>query len=70
MEPTLICPKCGKSTLAPEFPDEYEVWLKCTLCGFFLGMSHDEWHRMKNSPNLNEKIRKMAEREEKQKKSG
>jgi hypothetical protein len=25
-----------------------------------MGMSNDEWHHMQNSPNINEKIRKMA----------
>jgi hypothetical protein len=25
-----------------------------------MGMSKDEWHSMENSPNLNEKIKKMA----------
>lgn len=56
----LACPRCGKSTLHAEFPDQYEAWTKCSECGFFMGMSHDEWHRMENSPNINEKIKKMA----------
>lgn len=56
----LICPKCGKPTLHAEFPDRYEAWTKCPACGFFMGMSGDEWHHMENSPNLNEKIKKMA----------
>jgi hypothetical protein len=25
-----------------------------------MGMSNDDWHRMKNSPNINEKLKKMA----------
>ncbi|HUU76019.1 MAG TPA: hypothetical protein VMW63_08015 [Methanoregulaceae archaeon] len=62
MDKTFTCPGCGKPTLHAEFPDQYEVWLKCPSCAFFLGMSHDEWHRMQNSPNINEKIRKMAEK--------
>lgn len=53
---------CGKSTLNVEFPDQYEVWLKCSSCDFFMGMSNDEWHHMKNSPNINEKIYKMAKK--------
>ncbi|MFA4876899.1 MAG: hypothetical protein WC586_05760 [Methanoregula sp.] len=60
----LTCPKCKKSTLAAEFPDQYEVWLKCSACNFFLGMSHDDWHRVQNSPNINEKILKMAKANE------
>ena len=58
----LICPQCGKSTLRAEFPDHYEAWIKCSSCGFFMGMSNDEWHSMQNSPNLNEKIIKMAKK--------
>lgn len=57
---TCTCPQCGKATLHPEFPDQYETWLKCSSCGFFMGMSHDDWHRMENSPNISEKIKKMA----------
>ncbi|MGA2162127.1 MAG: hypothetical protein ABSG28_08035 [Methanoregula sp.] len=56
----LTCPQCGKSTIHAEFPDHYEAWIKCSSCGFFMGMSKDEWHSMENSPNLNEKIKKMA----------
>jgi predicted RNA-binding Zn-ribbon protein involved in translation (DUF1610 family) len=55
----LTCPQCGKSTLRVEFPDKYEAWVKCP-CGFFMGMSNSDWHKMENSPNLNEKIKKMA----------
>jgi len=56
----LICPRCGKSTLHAEFPDHYEAWTKCSECGFFMGMSNEKWHRMENSPNISEKIKKMA----------
>ena len=56
----LICPQCGKPTLHAEFPDHYEAWTKCSECGFFMGMSNEEWHRMENSPNLIRKIKKMA----------
>jgi ribosomal protein S27AE len=56
----LTCPRCGKPTLHAEFPDHYECWIKCSSCGFFMGMSNEEWHRMENSPNLNGKIKKMA----------
>jgi uncharacterized Zn finger protein len=66
MEKSLICPKCGKSTLNAEFPDQYEVWVKCSSCGFFMGMSHDEWHHMENSPHIDEKVRKMAEKKERE----
>lgn len=59
----LTCPQCGKSTLRAEFPDQYEAWIKCP-CGFFMGMSDDDWHHMKNSPNINEKIKKMAIKKE------
>jgi len=55
----LTCPQCGKSTLRVEFPDKYEAWVKCP-CGFFMGMSNSDWHKMENSPNLNVKIKKMA----------
>jgi hypothetical protein len=27
-------------------------------------MSNDDWHRMENSPNINEKIKKMAKKKE------
>lgn len=60
----LTCPQCGKSTLHAEFPDHYEAWIKCSSCGFFMGMSGAEWHNMENSPNLNEKIKKMAQKRE------
>jgi predicted RNA-binding Zn-ribbon protein involved in translation (DUF1610 family) len=60
----LICPQCGKSTLRAEFPDQYEAWLKCSSCNFFMGMSNGDWHRMENSPNINEKIAKMAKKKE------
>jgi hypothetical protein len=56
----LKCPQCGESTLHAEFPDQFEAWVKCSSCDFFMGMSNDDWHRMKNSPNINEKIKKMA----------
>ncbi len=62
MEKTYTCPKCGKPELNAEFPDKYEIWLKCSSCGFFMGMSNEEWHRMQNSKNINEKIKKMAEK--------
>ncbi|WAI00226.1 hypothetical protein [Methanogenium organophilum] len=55
------CPKCGKDELHAEEPDEYEIWLKCRSCDFFMGMSKDDWHRMENSPNVNHKIKKHAE---------
>jgi predicted RNA-binding Zn-ribbon protein involved in translation (DUF1610 family) len=60
----LTCPQCGKSTLRVEFPDQYEAWTKCSSCGFFMGMSNADWHRMKNSPHVAEKIRKMAKKKE------
>lgn len=56
----LVCPQCGKSTLRAEFPDHYEAWTRCSACDFFMGMSNEEWHRMENSPNISEKIKKMA----------
>ncbi|HIH03056.1 MAG TPA: hypothetical protein HA263_04110 [Methanoregulaceae archaeon] len=56
----LVCPRCGKPALHAEFPDQYEAWTKCSECGFFMGMSYEEWHRMENSPNISEKIKKMA----------
>jgi hypothetical protein len=60
----LICPQCGKPTLRAEFPDHYEAWTKCSDCGFFMGMSNEEWHKMESSHNLSEKIRKMALKKE------
>ena len=60
----LRCPDCGKSTLRAEFPDQYEAWTKCSSCGFFMGMSNDDWHRMENSHNINEKIKRMAIKQE------
>jgi predicted RNA-binding Zn-ribbon protein involved in translation (DUF1610 family) len=60
----LICPRCGKPALRAEFPDHYEAWTKCPECGFFMGMSNEEWHRMESSSNINDKIKKMAIRRE------
>jgi predicted RNA-binding Zn-ribbon protein involved in translation (DUF1610 family) len=60
----LTCPQCGKSTLRVEFPDQYEAWTKCSSCNFFMGMSQADWHRMKNSPNISEKIKKMAKKKD------
>ena len=60
----LTCPECGKPTLRVEFPDHYEAWTKCSSCNFFMGMSNEEWHRMESSPNLNDKIKKMALKKE------
>ncbi len=57
----LSCPRCGNATIHAEFPDHYEAWIKCSSCGLFMGMSNEEWHRMENSPNLNAKIKKMAQ---------
>jgi hypothetical protein len=62
LQERLQCPKCGKLTLYAEFPDQYEAWVKCSSCGFFMEMSNEGWHRMENSPNINEKIKKMAEK--------
>jgi len=59
-EVVYICPKCGKHDLQAEQPDEYEVWLKCPSCDFFMGMSRDDWHRIEKSPNVNHKIKKLA----------
>lgn len=64
LQEKLTCPKCGKSTLHAEFPDHYEAWIKCSSCGFFMGMNNADWHRMENSPNLNQKIKKMAEKKD------
>jgi ribosomal protein S27AE len=60
----LICPQCGKLTLHAEFPDHYEAWVKCSECGFFMGMNNRLWHNMENSPNINQKIKKMAIKKE------
>ncbi|ADN37376.1 hypothetical protein Mpet_2633 [Methanolacinia petrolearia DSM 11571] len=62
-EQEIECPKCKNKSVYIEHPDEYEVWLKCKECDFFLGMSADEWHRIHNSPNLDSKIKKMYEKE-------
>jgi len=56
----LTCPRCGETTVHAEFPDQFEAWIRCSSCGFFMGMSNNDWHRMENSPNINEKIKKMA----------
>lgn len=60
LQKELVCPQCGKPTLRVEFPDQYEAWMKCSSCSFFMGMGEADWHRMENSPNINEKIRKTA----------
>jgi len=57
-ENAIECPKCGKKSLHAEYPDEYEVWLKCSECDYFRGMSKDDWHKLKNSPNLEKKLQK------------
>jgi ribosomal protein S27AE len=62
LQQKLSCPACGNSTIHAEFPDQYECWIKCSDCRFFMGMSYADWHSMENSPNLNEKIKKMANR--------
>ncbi len=62
LQQKLTCPECGKATIHAEFPDHYEAWIKCSSCHFFMGMSGAEWHSMENSPNLNDKIRKMSEK--------
>ncbi|MBP2134281.1 ssDNA-binding Zn-finger/Zn-ribbon topoisomerase 1 [Methanomicrobium sp. W14] len=64
------CPKCGKKALYAEYPDEYEVWLKCRECDYFRGMSKAEWHKLKNSPNLEKKLLKNYLEETKEEKSG
>ena len=56
------CPRCGEPTLHAEFPDQFEARVKCSSCDLFTGMSNKEWHRMENSPNINEKIKKLAEK--------
>ena len=62
-EKAIECPKCGAKTVVVEQPDEYEIWLKCSKCDYFQGLSSDDWHRIHNSPNLDEKIKKMYEKE-------
>ncbi len=57
----ITCPKCGELTIRVEFPDQYEAWIKCSACNFFMGMSKAEWHLIENSSNINEKIKKMAQ---------
>ncbi len=54
----LTCSRCGKLTLHAEIPDKYEAWIKCSSCNFFMGMSNDDWHRMKNRHNINVEIKK------------
>jgi predicted RNA-binding Zn-ribbon protein involved in translation (DUF1610 family) len=56
----LICPQCGHPTIHAEFPDQYEAWIKCSECGFFMGLSYEDWRHMENSHNINEKIKKLA----------
>ena len=56
----LICPQCGHLTVHVEFTDQYEAWIKCSTCNFFMGLSYADWHLMENSHNINEKIKKMA----------
>ncbi|MBT8508515.1 hypothetical protein AZH53_08860 [Methanomicrobiaceae archaeon CYW5] len=60
-EVVYVCPKCGNHELLAEHPDEYEVWLRCQSCDFFMGMSRDDWHHIETSPNANERIRKLAD---------
>jgi len=56
----LSCFSRGKSIFQVEFPDHYETWIKCSSCGFFMGMSNEAWHRMENSPNIITSIKKMV----------
>ena len=64
MTTTSTFPDSGKPMLTAKFADKFKVWLKCSSCGFFMGMSDDDWHHMVNSPNINQKIRKMAGKKE------
>lgn len=64
LQKKLKCPQCGKSTLHAESPDQCEAWIKCSSCSFFMGMSDEEWHRMENSANINERIKRMALKKE------
>jgi|GEM_PF-1348267 len=63
MNDPIICPKCGKKSVTIQNPDQYEYWLTCSDCDYFQGMSHDDWHRIHNSPHLEDKLRKMYEKE-------
>jgi len=64
MTTTSTFPESGKPMPTAKFADIFKVWLKCSSCGFFMGMSDDDWHHMVNSPNINQKIRKMAGKKE------
>ena len=58
------CPRCGKLTLQVSFPDTYEVMTTCSSCGFVMKIGINEWHHMKSSPNMKEKIKQMANKKE------
>ncbi|MEI8331333.1 MAG: hypothetical protein WCF90_06765 [Methanomicrobiales archaeon] len=45
----LTCPDFGKPIARAEFPDHYAALIKCSSCGFFMGMSHEDMHMMENS---------------------
>ncbi len=52
----LTCPQCGEPTLYVESPADYEIWIKCSTCSLFMGLSEEEWSHIKNSPDLDKTI--------------
>jgi hypothetical protein len=55
----LQCPQCGEPTIEIQTPSDNEIWIKCGTCNLFIGLSEEEWHKIQNSPNLEEKIRRL-----------
>ncbi len=59
----LHCPECGEQTLNVEQPSDNEIWIKCSTCDLFMGLSEEEWHQIHNSPHLEKKIRALYEKD-------
>lgn len=59
----LHCPECGEQTVIVEQPSDNEIWIKCSTCDLFIGLSEEEWHHIHNSPNLEKKIRALYEKD-------
>ncbi len=66
----LHCPECGEQTLNVEQPSDNEIWIKCSTCNLFIGLSEEEWHQIHNSPHLEKKIRGLYERDPPEMKAG
>ncbi|MCP1714674.1 transcription elongation factor Elf1 [Methanocalculus alkaliphilus] len=58
----LHCPQCGEMTVVAERPSDNEIWIKCGTCDLFIGLSEEEWNRIRASENREEKIRSIYQK--------